>query len=72
MSKPDYFKIAQENQGNGPISDLYVFTEELTEPEKELFEYAKFGYFTDNPGYVEGDYASTVGVYYTEEGDKSA
>ena len=69
MSKPDYFKIAEEQKGQGPITDLYVFTEELTEQEKELFNYVKHGYFVNNPGIVSGLFSSVVGTYYQEDGD---
>ena len=71
MSKPDYFKIAEEQKGNGPIKNLYVFTEELTEAEKELFDYVNREYFVDNPGTVSGQFSSVVGTYYTEEGSIS-
>lgn len=69
MSKPNYFEIAEEQKGNGPISALYVFTEELTEAEKELFDYVKRDYFIDNPGTVSGEFSSVVGTYYTEDGE---
>ena len=42
------------------IDQTYVFTEPLTEAEKELFEYASFDYVTDNPA---SDGNSFVGDY---------
>ena len=42
------------------INQAYVFTEPLTNEEKELFEYASFDYVTDNPA---SDGNSFVGDY---------
>lgn len=64
MSNPDYASlltlIAAETD---PIvkaqleAQCYVFTEIITEEERELFEYAAFDYVENNPGYVDGAFS---------------
>ena len=77
MSNPDYASlltlIAAETD---PIvkaqleAQCYVFTEIITEEERELFEYVAFDYVENNPGYVDG--AFSPGLYvladYVAEG----
>jgi len=81
MSNPDYASlltlIAAETD---PIvkaqleAQCYVFTEELTPEEIELFEYGAFDYVENNPGYVEaaGGFISYVGIYYDDNGERTA
>jgi len=85
MAKPDYAlllsRIAQETdpiKKQELIDACYVFTEELTEDEKDLFNYVSKEYIADNPGeerYVDVTLypfddkvksESYVGVYYYE------
>lgn len=56
MPNPNYAtllaQIAAESDSTAKqalIDQCYVFTEALTENEKELFEYSAFGYVADNP-----------------------
>jgi alpha-L-fucosidase len=44
--------------------DCYVFTEELTTAEKELFNYVSSDYIQDTPGTT----TSYVGIYYGNSG----
>ena len=85
MAKPNYqqllSQIAQETDPEIKEqleAECYQFTEELTEEEKELFDYVSKSYIENNPGtepYVETDFYpfddalkvdSYVGVYYYE------
>jgi hypothetical protein len=77
MPNPDYEtllgQIAQETNPvakQALIEQCYVFEEELTEAEKDLFNYVLNGYIDDNPGYDDADtYVSFVGVYFNDDGD---
>ena len=48
-----------------------TFTSQPTKAETERFEYAAFGYFDQNPGIVGNTYKSYIGIYYSDEGDKT-
>lgn len=49
----------------------YTFDSAPTLEEVERFEYAAYGYFASNPGYISGEYVSFVGIYFNELGIKS-
>jgi hypothetical protein len=75
MTKPNYEvllqQIAQEQDPvirNQLILQCYVFDEELTPAEKQLFNYCNDGYIDANPGLVGNSIKSYVGTYYSEEG----
>lgn len=74
---PDYaLLLAQIAAETDPVikaqleAQCYVFQAELTDGEKELFEYCAFDYMENNPGYVNN--AQDVGLYvpanYVAEG----
>ena len=45
-------------------AQCYVFTDSLTDAERELFEYVAFDYVEDNPGYVDGAFGGlNQGLY---------
>lgn len=61
MANPNYASLlAQIAAETDPVIKqqlielCYVFEQELTREEKELFEYCEFDYVEDNPGYGEG------------------
>jgi len=67
MANPDYaILLAQIAAESDPAAkailqaQAYVFTEELTQEEIQLFEFVEFDYIENNPGYVEGQ---TPGLY---------
>jgi hypothetical protein len=75
MTKPNYKhllgQIALENNIDNKRqleSQCYLFNEELTQEEKDLFNYCDNGYIEANPGLVGNSIKSYVGTYYTEEG----
>ena len=67
MANPDYASllalIAAETD---PVikaqleAQCYVFTDSLTDAERELFEYVAFDYVEDNPGYVDGAFGGFI------------
>lgn len=76
MTKTNYAlllsQIAQETDPvakQALIDQCYVFTEELTSEEIELFEYTKFGYIEANPGIKGNAYSAYVGVYFGPDGE---
>ena len=76
MSKPDYLGIAEQLKVETDLdrreqlkSQLYVFTEQLTQEEKDLFGYINSGYIENNPGIQGNQYASYVGTYYSDSGE---
>jgi hypothetical protein len=78
MTKPNYAlllnQIAQETNPiikQQLIEQCYVFTEELTEEEIELFGYVQDDYIENNPGLVGNNLKSYVGVYYDEDNNKT-
>jgi hypothetical protein len=76
MANPDYASIlAQIAAATDPavIASLkaqLVINEELTQAEKELFEYTVADYMEFNPGY-NNDFKAYVGVYYNDDGDST-
>lgn len=61
MANPDYaILLAQIAAESDPAAkailqaQAYVFTEELTQEEIQLFEFVEFDYIENNPGSVEG------------------
>jgi hypothetical protein len=76
MANPDYASIlAQIAAATDPaviaaLKAQLVVLEELTEQEKELFEYAAFDYIEYNPGY-NNDFKSYVGKYFDDEGNET-
>lgn len=75
MAKPNYAELlSQIAIETDPvikaalISQCYVFTEELTAEEKQLFNYCNDGYILYNPGLVGNSIKSYVGTYYNEDG----
>jgi hypothetical protein len=78
MTKPNYaLLLSQIAQETNPvvkqqlIEQCYVFTEELTEEEIELFAYVQDGYIENNPGLVGNNLKSYVGIYYDEDNSKT-
>lgn len=76
MAKPNYFAIAEQLKVETDptireqlTSQLYIFTEQLTEQEKDLFGYIDSGYIENNPGIQGNQYASYVGTYYSDLGE---
>lgn len=70
MANPDYATllalIAAETDPTIKAqleAQCYVFTEELTPEEIELFEYGAFDYVENNPGYVEAAPVFNSGLY---------
>lgn len=68
MANPDYATllalIAAETDPTIKAqleAQCYVFTEELTTDDIELFEYCAFDYIENNPGYIAG--AGDTGIY---------
>jgi hypothetical protein len=48
-----------------------TFTSQPTKVETEVFEYAAFDYFDNNPAIVGNTYQSLIGVYYDDFGNKT-
>jgi hypothetical protein len=78
MTKPDYKTLlAQIAQETDPvrkqelIDECYVFTEELTDEEKELFGYMNDDYVEKNPGIAGNMFSSYVGIYINQEGERT-
>ena len=78
MPNPNYFAISEQlkNETDPAVrqqlkDQLYVFEEELTEEEKSLFGYWAIGYIQDDPGYIENEYTSFVGRYFSSSGEDS-
>lgn len=72
MANPDYATLlsliaAESDPAAKAIleAQCYVFNEELTEAERELFEFHAFEHTEDNPGYVGGSYQA-AGPYVLE------
>jgi hypothetical protein len=53
------------------LDQLFVFNEELTEAEKNLFNYIEDTYIENNPGDVNSVFSSYVGVYFNDEGQST-
>ena len=77
MAKPDYetllSQIAAASGDTKTALELqcYVFEEELTDTEKNLFNYVSDEYFLFNPGTDSGTFKSFVGVYFNDSGDST-
>ena len=75
MAKPDYATLlSQIAAASGDTktaleAQCYVFDEELTDTEKNLFNYVFDEYLTPNPGTESGTFKSYVGVYYSDTGE---
>ena len=75
MANPDYATLlSQIAAASGSTktaleSQCYVFDEELTDTEKNLFNYVFDEYLTPNPGTESGTFKSYVGVYYSDTGE---
>lgn len=76
MTKPDYALLLAQIAATSNtalrvelIAQCYVFTEELTEAEIELFNYVQSNYIEANPGIQGNAYASYVGTYYDTNGE---
>ena len=75
MAKPDYetllSQIAAASGDTKTALELqcYVFEEELTDTEKNLFNYVADEYFLFNPGTESETFKSYVGVYYSDTGE---
>ena len=75
MAKPDYATLLSQiaaASGDAKTAlelQCYVFEEELTDTEKNLFNYVSDEYFLFNPGTDGGTFKSYVGVYYSDTGD---
>ncbi len=73
MSNPDYASLlAQVAAETDPVAkaaleaQCYQFIEELTDEEKELFNYVSSDYFEDTPGTVTR--TSYIGIFYDNLG----
>lgn len=78
MTNPDYATLLQQiaAESNTTIRDnlieqAYVFEEELTNEEIELFNYIESDYIESNPGIKGNIYASYVGVYFSSTGEST-
>lgn len=79
MANPDYKTLLQQI---GKETDLvkkqeliektYIFEEQLTEEEKELFDFVEKDYIKNNPGYTNSkEYVTYTGKYWTKFGDET-
>ena len=78
MTNPDYIAIAEllKTETDATVrqtllDQLFVFNEELTEAEKNLFNYIEDTYIENNPGDVNSVFSSYVGVYFNDEGQST-
>ena len=77
MANPDYAtllaSIAAASGAAKTALELqcYVFDEELSDTEKNLFNYVFDEYLTFNPGTDSGTFKSFVGVYFNDSGDST-
>jgi len=75
MANPDYAtllsQIAAASGDTKTALELqcYVFEEELTDTEKNLFNYVSDEYLSFNPGTDSGTFKSYVGVYFSDTGE---
>ena len=49
----------------------FTFTSVPTKEETERFEYVAFDYFENNPGTVNNQFISLIGVYYSDRGEST-
>ena len=77
MANPDYATLLSQiaaASGDAKTAlelQCYVFEEELTDTEKNLFNYVSDEYFLFNPGTDSGTFKSFVGVYFNDSGDST-
>ena len=77
MANPDYATLLTQiaaASGDAKTAlelQCYVFEEELTDTEKNLFNYVSDEYFLFNPGTDSGTFKSYVGVYFNDSGDST-
>ena len=77
MANPDYATLLSQiaaASGDAKTAlelQCYVFEEELTDTEKNLFNYVSDEYFLFNPGTDSGTFKSYVGVYFNDSGDST-
>jgi len=77
MANPDYATLLTQiaaASGDAKTAlelQCYVFEEELTDTEKNLFNYVSDEYFLFNPGTDSGTFKSYVGVYFNDTGDST-
>ena len=75
MAKPDYATLLSQiaaASGDAKTAlelQCYVFEEELTDTEKNLFNYVSDEYFLFNPGTESETFKSYVGVYFSSTGE---
>ena len=75
MANPDYATLlasiasASGDAKTALEQQCYVFEEELTDAEKNLFNYVSDEYFVFNPGTDSGTFKSYVGVYFSSTGE---
>lgn len=76
MANPDYATllplIAAETDPvakQALIDQCYVFEEELTDAEIDLFRYFYDGYIEDNPGYINGVWSGYIHKHYSPIGE---
>ena len=75
MANPDYATLlasiasATGSARTALEAQCYVFEEELTDTEKNLFNYVSDEYFLFNPGTDSGTFKSYVGVYFSDTGE---
>jgi hypothetical protein len=75
MANPDYATLLSQiaaASGDAKTAlelQCYVFEEELTDTEKNLFNYVSDEYFLFNPGTDSGTFKSYVGVYFSSTGE---
>jgi hypothetical protein len=50
----------------------YTFDDVPSPQETEIFEYSSYEYFAQNPGYVDNNFVSYVGVYFDANGVQSS
>lgn len=75
---PDYRTGIQVLNGetNEIVIDLlknqvYKFVQELTDEEKDAFNYLSSGYIENNPGIQGNSFKSYIGVYIDDEGNRT-
>jgi len=77
MANPDYATLlssiasASGDAKTALEAQCYVFEEELTDTEKNLFNYVFDEYFLFNPGTDSGTFKSYVGVYFNDNGNST-
>jgi len=52
-------------------SEVYQFIQDLTDEERDAFNYLNSGYIANNPGIQGNSYKSYVGVYIDDNGERT-